>query len=474
MAHLIYYLYYKSMNKTLLLALAATVAASANAQTPGSTAAQAGYSLTNEYFVTIPNNASNTTAVRSGAGTGDKWFVTRFGNAVDVYPIDPEAATKTAKLETSIKAPAGYYLWVSSALDKGAHFLAEIEKGVSSFGDVGGSKTLANHGFMVIDTKTNEVIRDFVPMPSSVNKDTGAPIHTKERFDVLPPIDADIMTATKVRILTPLNWKAQAFQFTYNYPTPGENPPTLLRTVDFNVDLSDFPASMQKCTTTGMAVHHRMGDNSDATPESMAMYGNRAYASTYSGAGKYGNAIQHYEKNWTFKNEYFFTPQHSQVQGFNFFKLQSKEYIIYGGGNANNYGDAFAISEVTFKDSPLTNMSDPEETAVTGALKARVYASTSAGGYQCNNGGCYASYTIEEVPGEPYSAYIYVFAPGAPAAKWKFTVPNEGIQTGVEVIEPTEENAPVEFYNLQGVRVANPEHGIFIRRQGSKTAKVIL
>lgn len=34
-------------------------------------------------------------------------------------------------------------------------------------------------------------------------------------------------------------------------------------------------------------------------------------------------------------------------------------------------------------------------------------------------------------------------------------------------------DAPVEFYNLQGVRVQNPENGIFIRKQGSKVSKMI-
>ena len=38
----------------------------------------------------------------------------------------------------------------------------------------------------------------------------------------------------------------------------------------------------------------------------------------------------------------------------------------------------------------------------------------------------------------------------------------------------TDQNAPVEYYNLQGVRVANPEGGIFIRRQGNKTTKIAL
>ena len=35
-------------------------------------------------------------------------------------------------------------------------------------------------------------------------------------------------------------------------------------------------------------------------------------------------------------------------------------------------------------------------------------------------------------------------------------------------------DAPVEYFNLQGVRVAAPEAGIFIRRQGNKVEKVVI
>lgn len=35
-------------------------------------------------------------------------------------------------------------------------------------------------------------------------------------------------------------------------------------------------------------------------------------------------------------------------------------------------------------------------------------------------------------------------------------------------------NAPVEYYNLQGVKVANPSNGLFIKKQGNKAVKVIL
>ncbi|MDE6098064.1 MAG: hypothetical protein K2G24_04170, partial [Muribaculaceae bacterium] len=36
------------------------------------------------------------------------------------------------------------------------------------------------------------------------------------------------------------------------------------------------------------------------------------------------------------------------------------------------------------------------------------------------------------------------------------------------------ENAPAEFYNLQGVRVANPENGLYIVRQGGKVSKQLV
>lgn len=44
--------------------------------------------------------------------------------------------------------------------------------------------------------------------------------------------------------------------------------------------------------------------------------------------------------------------------------------------------------------------------------------------------------------------------------------------TGVDFTVPID--YPVEYYNLQGIRVVNPTHGIYIKRQGNKTEKVIL
>lgn len=44
----------------------------------------------------------------------------------------------------------------------------------------------------------------------------------------------------------------------------------------------------------------------------------------------------------------------------------------------------------------------------------------------------------------------------------------------VNNISVDDSNATAEFFNLQGVRVANPENGIFIRRQGNKVSKVVV
>lgn len=50
-----------------------------------------------------------------------------------------------------------------------------------------------------------------------------------------------------------------------------------------------------------------------------------------------------------------------------------------------------------------------------------------------------------------------------------------GTEKGSAVSEiAADENAPVEYYNLQGVKVANPENGLFIRVQGNKATKVMI
>lgn len=51
-----------------------------------------------------------------------------------------------------------------------------------------------------------------------------------------------------------------------------------------------------------------------------------------------------------------------------------------------------------------------------------------------------------------------------------------GEVSGIKEVIATEDNsnAPVEYYNLQGIRVENPAAGIYVRRQGSNVTKVLV
>lgn len=49
-----------------------------------------------------------------------------------------------------------------------------------------------------------------------------------------------------------------------------------------------------------------------------------------------------------------------------------------------------------------------------------------------------------------------------------------GVSSSIDTIFSEDENAPVEYYNLQGIRVENPSNGLYIKRQGNKAVKVLI
>lgn len=77
------------------------------------------------------------------------------------------------------------------------------------------------------------------------------------------------------------------------------------------------------------------------------------------------------------------------------------------------------------------------------------------------------------------TAKEFIEAYALPKADNTYTTPaNEMItvsktMTGVE-FTIADDNTHVEYFNMQGVKVANPENGIFIKKQGTKATKVIL
>lgn len=77
---------------------------------------------------------------------------------------------------------------------------------------------------------------------------------------------------------------------------------------------------------------------------------------------------------------------------------------------------------------------------------------------------------VTVTPGENKTVYAVVtLYKGAPQL-YPVKVDGATSVAGIEI----DANAPVEYYNLQGVRVANPENGLYIRRQGNTATKVLV
>lgn len=76
-------------------------------------------------------------------------------------------------------------------------------------------------------------------------------------------------------------------------------------------------------------------------------------------------------------------------------------------------------------------------------------------------------------PGKTYFAMVYDGQEQLTPFPQKAVIFTIGEASGVEA-PLTDENSPAEYYNLQGLRVDNPGSGIYIRRQGNRTEKVVI
>lgn len=70
------------------------------------------------------------------------------------------------------------------------------------------------------------------------------------------------------------------------------------------------------------------------------------------------------------------------------------------------------------------------------------------------------------------SYYLYQYCPANGMGLYRVYIEDQGVDN--IAADDADTDAPIEYYNLQGVRVANPEAGLYIRRQGSRATKVLL
>ena len=164
-------------------------------------------------------------------------------------------------------------------------------------------------------------------------------------------------------------------------------------------------------------------------------------------------------------SEYLIMPNHNACSGFNIFECNGGKYVIYSSGSNNR--DGFTIARYATKSTTANEDTDKDYRVATK------YADLDNSGnplYSVANA-FYGHHFVVE-PASETKVYIYQICPETFIAKYELDLTNVGVEDAM-VEEQIDANAPVEYFNLQGIKVAEPENGLFIKRQGSKVTKVI-
>lgn len=106
-------------------------------------------------------------------------------------------------------------------------------------------------------------------------------------------------------------------------------------------------------------------------------------------------------------------------------------------------------------NEPMTSLSEVKNGTVAGVLVAN--GTLEVSGEYRYAAICFPTYTVDSYT-KDFTSITFT---------WE-----DSPQVGVEGIEA--ENGKAEYYNLQGVRVENPENGMFIRVQNGKSTKVAI
>lgn len=138
------------------------------------------------------------------------------------------------------------------------------------------------------------------------------------------------------------------------------------------------------------------------------------------------------------------------TQGGTIFTVGGKLYAVEPIGTA--YGDGFQIVDVEANEVVATH-ANSRTSSVNGAPN------------------CITAEVVDN-----YTVKLYQYVPSTIAAQYTFSIPNtSGVGECIDDITADNE-AEIEYYNLQGVRVDgdNLTRGIYIRRQGNEVKKILV
>ena len=128
----------------------------------------------------------------------------------------------------------------------------------------------------------------------------------------------------------------------------------------------------------------------------------------------------------------------------------------------------FSLYNINYAEDGSVTLTEIKQLDISTSANPNVYSAT----WDCAGNVYAGNATNEWVKGYAVPRADNSFATPA-SSKYPINITANDVATGVEGIA-VDENVPVEYYNLQGVKVENPSNGIFIRKQGTKTTKVVL
>lgn len=140
---------------------------------------------------------------------------------------------------------------------------------------------------------------------------------------------------------------------------------------------------------------------------------------------------------------------YDNTEGFDVFKFGDNTYYIqpYTGDNGIANNGAFNIFD---QDK---NILYTDQSAITPTSKA-----------------AYASYNARQIADDAVELYQYYAGPGGLFAR-QYTIKKTSGVSNIAV--DTDKTAPV-YYDLRGIRVANPSNGLFIKVADGKASKVLV
>ena len=170
-------------------------------------------------------------------------------------------------------------------------------------------------------------------------------------------------------------------------------------------------------------------------------------------------------------------PIHCKADGSQIEELSADGVNVYSASTAAfNYGKKKYLATTATNsgwDQGKVVLVDITNGAANGVSK---FTMPSSGHFGNGNWGNTAGYNkvVHQLSGDNHSTLkIWALVPYQGIGMWKF----EGKKgSGVENIVVDDENAPVEYYNMQGVRMTdeNLAPGLYIKRQGKKATKVVI